>query len=175
MHRLAALARDAVLARGGDPVASIALLRERGLATLLVRKGGFTPGEVACLAGIAARDGFTVEALPGRPAATPLARVVAGQDPWEGRFDLSPPTDDRPFFYNDVPRARFFSLLLTPGEAGAVGRWLRNRPSTVHPARDPRYHEGRFHRARCGWHQDPGVQRRGRARASVPAGVRDGS
>jgi hypothetical protein len=45
VHRLTALARDLVLAHGGDPAQSIAILRERGLATLLVRKGGFTPGE----------------------------------------------------------------------------------------------------------------------------------
>jgi hypothetical protein len=118
VHRLTALARDLVLSRGGDPAASIAILRERGLATLLVRKGGFTPGEVACLEGIAAQEGFAVEALPGRPAATALARVISGEDTGGGRFDLSPPTDDRPFFYNDVPRSRFFSLLLTPGEPG---------------------------------------------------------
>ncbi len=117
--RLAVLARETLLARGGGkPEQSIAVLRERGLATILIAKNGFTPGEVACLTGLAHRWGYTIDALPGRPAQTPVARAIAGEDISGGKRDLSPPTDDRPFFYQEVPPARFLSTLLSPAEPG---------------------------------------------------------
>jgi len=44
--------------------------------------------------------------------------AVRGLDVTEGRFDLSPPTDDRPFFYNNVPKSRFFNVFFKASERG---------------------------------------------------------
>ena len=134
--RLVSLARDLLADKGiAAPENSIAVLRERGLATVLVRKGGFDPQEIDALVQLAQDRGFTVEYLPGeylpgKPTGVlgevsgegrPKDRfgdTARGLDVTKGRFDISPPTDDRPFFYNNVPTSRFFSVFFKPTERG---------------------------------------------------------
>jgi hypothetical protein len=129
--RLVTLARDLLVDKGvSEPENSIAVLRERGLATVLVRKGGFDAQEIDALVRLAQDRGFTIEYLPqqfreesqadldkGRTAER-FGNTVRGLDVTKGRFDISPPTDDRPFFYNNVPTSRFFSVFFKPTERG---------------------------------------------------------
>ncbi|UCG38143.1 MAG: hypothetical protein JSV00_08050 [bacterium] len=117
--RLVSLARDLILSSGeNDPEGSIAVVRERGLATVLVARGGFTPAELERLQRLAADRGFTIEYLPGAVTQGRFADAIRGKDPTDGRFDISPPTDVRPFFYNNVPRSRFFNIFFRPTERG---------------------------------------------------------
>ncbi|MDF1535354.1 MAG: hypothetical protein P1S46_02495 [bacterium] len=117
--RLVSLARDLLVDKGDpSPENSIAVLRERGLATVLLRKGGFTEKEIQALGSIALEKGFTIEYLPRIATEGRFADAVRGQDITGGRFDISPPTDDRPFFYNNVPKSRFFNVFFKPTERG---------------------------------------------------------
>jgi hypothetical protein len=121
--RLVSLARDLLVTKGGGeggagPEESIAVMRERGLATVLVSRAGFTAAEIEALQQLAVQKGFTVEYLPGAVTGGRFGDVVRGLDVTGGRFDLSPPTDDRPFFYNNVPKSRFFNVFFKPSERG---------------------------------------------------------
>jgi len=117
--RLVSLARDLLTAKGGaDPEDSIAVIRERGLATVLVSRRGFTSTEIKELHRLATESGFTIEYLPGTVTEGRFGDVVRGLDVTDGRFDLSPPTDDKPFFYNNVPKSRFFNVFFKPNERG---------------------------------------------------------
>jgi hypothetical protein len=117
--RLVSLARDLLIGQSKvDPEQSIAVIRERGLATVLVSRRGFTPSDIKELYRLALERGFTVEYLPGIVTEGRFAEVVKGVDITAGRFDLSPPTDDRPFFYNNVPKSRFFNVFFKPTERG---------------------------------------------------------
>ena len=117
--RLVSLARDLLLRTGEThPEGSIAVLRERGLATVLVARGGFTADDVTTLRSLAVDLSLTIEALPGYDSNSRFSRLIGGEDVTEGRFDLSPPTDDRPFFYNNVPVRRFFNVLFRPRSPG---------------------------------------------------------
>lgn len=124
--RLAALARAAVRARGGDPSRQIAAIAtswqgrsDAALHNILVRRERFTAAEAEALAADAVRLGFRAPHVPGwgsvggpRPdALVPdserwIARILASGT--EGDFqallaslplDVSAPTDDRPFFF----------------------------------------------------------------------------
>lgn len=118
--RLVSLARDLLLAEGvPDPENSIAVLRERGLATVLVARGGFTPSDIEKLTAVAHSRSFIIEHIPGSPARGRFTLTAMGEDVTRGKFDISPPTDNRPFFYNNVPKSRFFSVFFStkvPGE-----------------------------------------------------------
>lgn len=117
--RLASLARDLLLSQGVErPQDHVAVIRERGLATVLVSRSGFTAQEAESIRAMASENGFTIEALPYNALDTRFSRVLLGEDVSEGRFDLSPPTDDRPFFYNNVPPSRFFNVFFRPSEQG---------------------------------------------------------
>ncbi|GBE15336.1 spermidine synthase [bacterium BMS3Abin14] len=117
--RLVSLARDLLLDEGAvDPSAGIAVLRERGMANVLVAKGGFTGADLERLKKIAEDRSFIIEAMPGLKSGNRFTRVIRGLEISKGRFDISPPSDDRPFFYNNVPKWRFFNLFFHPQEAG---------------------------------------------------------
>ena len=117
--RLVSLARDLLIDEGtADPGTGIAVLRERGLANVLVAKGGFTGADLKRLREIARDRSFIIEAMPGMDSDNRFTRVIRGLDVSKGRFDISPPSDDRPFFYNNVPKGRFFNLFFHPRETG---------------------------------------------------------
>ena len=117
--RLVSLARDLLIDQGVvNPEESIAVIRERGLATVLVSRSGFTSSDINELHRLTLERGFTVEYLPGIVTEGRFGDVVRGVDITAGRFDLSPPSDDRPFFYNNVPKSRFFNVFFKPTERG---------------------------------------------------------
>ena len=82
-------------------------LASEGLATMLLKRSPFTPAEVDRLAEISQDMAFTIlyaSGLPAEPSpvqklvtAPDLARAVASHP-----LGISPPTDDRPFFFNFV-------------------------------------------------------------------------
>lgn len=86
--------------------------QSEGLATALFRRAPFTPQEVATLQEKAAELGFTVLYAPGLPPTDEVGRFIAADDhaAYVARYplDISPATDDRPFFFNLV---RFGDLL----------------------------------------------------------------
>jgi len=114
--RLIALAAEAVRRAGADPATSVVALRGYSTALLLAKPDGFTSTELADIAAFAEERRFDLVAAPGlEPEGAnrfnllpsddyyPLASsLLAGGDPgavYDGyRFDIAPPTDDRPFF-----------------------------------------------------------------------------
>lgn len=118
--RLVSLAREACVARGLDSARHLAIVRHDRVATFLLKKAPFTPGEVARLERVARSLGFTVLYAPGiepplaieepiemqrsgtsaadyrRLIVTPDARAFYAEYP----LDVRPTTDDRPFFFH---------------------------------------------------------------------------
>lgn len=116
--RLASLARAALEARGAAPERAVAVIETPWLAVpgatmynFVLKPSGFTPADVARLHATTRQLGFTVTYAPGAPApqaleavaihhiltapdAARLARDLAG---WP--LDVSPVSDDRPFFF----------------------------------------------------------------------------
>jgi hypothetical protein len=113
--RLVALGLDAWKRAGvADPasqimvVANLAQTRSatEGLATMLLKKSSFTPQEVGYLSAICDDLGFTILYAPGIPKDNRVSRLVTAPDLGRAIDDyplnLTPPTDDRPFFFNFV-------------------------------------------------------------------------
>jgi hypothetical protein len=131
--RITALATRALLDRGvADPSAHILLVKRStwdwayrlseprdGIGTLLVKKSPFTWEEVAQARQIAEALDFQILVAPGGGGDPLFEGLVAGRDP--ERFarsypvDVSPPTDERPFF--------FYMLRLAD-----LPRWLGGKP-----------------------------------------------
>jgi hypothetical protein len=118
--RLVSLAQDACAARGLDPAQHLAIVQLDRVATFLLKKSPFTPGEVQQLTKTSADLGFTVLYAPGLPASaasndTPEMRR-SGTSPGDYRrlilasdrdrfledypVDVRPTNDDRPFFFH---------------------------------------------------------------------------
>lgn len=118
--RIAALAL-ASLWRSGvrDATSHIYLAGAEHLATLLVSKAPFTDEELAKLDQRAASLGFTVLIHPKRGAHEGLLAQMTGFDNEESLnnfsrsqlLDVSAPTDDRPFFFNQLRLFSFGSIV----------------------------------------------------------------
>jgi hypothetical protein len=112
--RLASLARAAGRELGLDDVAGRVIVvrgtAEPGLArapaTFLLKRSPFTAGEIESAEGLASRLGFTVLFTPARRPPSDLTRLLEAADPeslWSSfERDLSPPRDNRPFFFHTV-------------------------------------------------------------------------
>jgi spermidine synthase len=107
--RMLALAMDAVWSSGGrNPRNHIIMLQSDLVATLLLSPRPFTAADVDRAEDMAVERGFNMLLTPRRLPAHPLLReLVAQRSPQQLRdwsshksFDLSPPHDDRPFFFN---------------------------------------------------------------------------
>jgi hypothetical protein len=114
--RLVALAAEAVRNRGKDPADSVIALRGYANALVMIKPGGFDASEVAATRAFATQNRFDLIAAPGLVASEanlynrlpvddyfPLAQsLLLAEDPApiyrEAAFDISPPSDDRPFF-----------------------------------------------------------------------------
>ena len=114
--RMVALGLDSWQRAGvADPAAHVVVIANlsqnrsatEGLATMLLKRSPFTDVEVGWLAAISQDMAFTILYAPGQEVepnpvqdlvrAPDLERAVANY-----RLDISPPTDDRPFFFNFV-------------------------------------------------------------------------
>lgn len=114
--RAFALAVEAVESTSGDPARSLAALRSYNQMLILARRGPFTPAEIAQIRAFAPERGFDLVYLPGIEsqeanqrnvlASPDYYRAFTGllaaedRDAWIAGypFDVSPPTDNHPFF-----------------------------------------------------------------------------
>ncbi|OQY25839.1 MAG: hypothetical protein B6I34_01405 [Anaerolineaceae bacterium 4572_32.1] len=113
--RLVALGLDGWRRSGvSDPASHIMVVANmaqnrsatEGLATMLLKKTPFTPEEVAWLAAKSKELDFSILYGPGLSTQNPVSALITAPDPDEALsshpLNLSPPTDDRPFFFNFV-------------------------------------------------------------------------
>jgi hypothetical protein len=115
MMRVVSLAGEAARRRNLDPAATVVVLRGYSTGLVLVRPSGFDEQNLAAIESFAAERRFDVVAAPGLAAADanrfnvlpidpyfPLATALLSDDPGAAHraaaFDISPPTDDHPFF-----------------------------------------------------------------------------
>ncbi len=99
--------------------------RPEGTATMLLKKTPFTPQEVATVERLAAELKFSIVYAPGLPSDDKVSALVNAPD-WAAFWksypvDISPPTDDRPFFFNLFR----FGDVLDPKVVGASGVYRR--------------------------------------------------
>ncbi|RLC54476.1 MAG: hypothetical protein DRI80_19245, partial [Chloroflexota bacterium] len=131
--RAFALSVEAVGRVGGDPRTSIVALRSYQQMLILVRRGAFTKGELEAVRAFAAPRAFDLVYLPdiradevNRYNVLPVPdyyRACRGlleaedRDAWYRAysFDVTPPTDDRPFF------GHFFKWRQAPEVLAMVG------------------------------------------------------
>jgi hypothetical protein len=120
--RLTALARELLDRKGvRDPGRHVRVLTDRGLANVMVSRRPFDAADDARLREVAARYGFEFLYPHPGPGASLLSRLVDAPTLREALpdvpFDVSPPTDDRPFFYYTVRPSDFLRGHI-PGQAG---------------------------------------------------------
>jgi hypothetical protein len=113
--RVVALAGEAARRNNLDPAATVVVLRGYATGLVLLRPSGFGDTDLAVVESFAAGQRFDIVAAPGLAAADanlfnllptdpyyPLARALLSDDPSgayrSADFDLTPPTDDHPFF-----------------------------------------------------------------------------
>src|SRR5215471_19233293 len=108
--RLISLAQEAGARRGWNPADRLAIVQQDKVATFLLKKTPFTDTEIDTIAKTASDLGFAVLYLPGR--VTPhyddtrddYARLLRAPDRRafyaQYPLDVTPTTDDRPFFFN---------------------------------------------------------------------------
>lgn len=102
--RLVAVADEALRRHGAaNPARHLLIFGLGRMANLVVKKSPFTAEEVARARELAARRGFFLVYEPERPPATPYAAYLAAPDRRAFAagypFDISPSTDDRPYFF----------------------------------------------------------------------------
>jgi hypothetical protein len=109
--RLLSLAKVALLDMGVPAPQNHLFLAASGrLSTLIVGRAPLSPRDVALLRETTTRLGFAILIGPDLPAASPALQAImdapdaAALADLSARFhqDVSPPTDDRPFFFNQL-------------------------------------------------------------------------
>jgi hypothetical protein len=108
--RLVSLAQEAGARRGWDPRERLAIIQQDRMATFLLKKTPYTAQETQALADAATRLGFAVLYLPGHPGPNmgdsrdDYARLLLSPDRQSFyrhyALDVTPTTDDRPFFFH---------------------------------------------------------------------------
>ncbi len=106
--RILLLAQEALRREGlEDPRHHLAVVHAQAVMTLLVSKRPFTTSSVAHLDAVCAERGFLRHWPPAEstPAASPIPQLLlTGPGVMaDTGLDLSPPEDDRPFFFQAVP------------------------------------------------------------------------
>lgn len=131
--RLLGLGVAALLERGVQrPSEHLLMLASGQIATLLVSNQPFTADDRARVEALVASEGFTELVVPwATPSNAFLAGIVAAtsraqleQAVAHEVFDFTPPTDERPFFFNTLKPASFWrAYVVTPG--GVISGNLR--------------------------------------------------
>jgi len=139
--RLVALATASLLERGVTKPADHLILVSRNMAaTLLVSPSPFSQEDIATTEKVSARLGFDILLAPGRRTADPfLANVVASRSRAEldravqdDRYDYTPPTDQRPYFFNVLKPGEMFRTNLVDDKGALVdGNLLATRTLMV--------------------------------------------
>src|SRR5262249_44822914 len=118
--RIVTLAREALEHRGiSEPARHVAVVRkhwklgDNGL--VMIKKTPFTESEVEQIRSLCPTQGYEPMALPGAELDNPFSTYLRGSDPEQFYraypFDVRPPTDDRPFFFNTFKVATFADSL----------------------------------------------------------------
>ena len=131
--RLLALAVAALHDRGvRRPADHLIMVARAPVATLMVSTEPFTAEDRDRISRVAAERDFSVMVSPWTPPADRwLAGIVRSASPSElaaatanDMFDFSPPTDERPFFFNTLRPASFYQINNVPA-AGVIAGNLR--------------------------------------------------
>lgn len=89
-----------------------------GVATLLMKKQPFTPEEIQTLLEVSQQLGFEVVYTPGSPQDPYFAQLTSTTDRsafYENfLLDISPPTDNKPFFFHMMRFRDFFNQNIPP-------------------------------------------------------------
>lgn len=118
-NRLLALGAAVLLRRGHSPPADHMLLVAIGkIATLLISDETFDEDDLQTVQDVARSEGFQILLGPGQaPASSVFARIAASTSlaDLEGviadpSYDYSPPTDERPYFFNILRPAGFLHV-----------------------------------------------------------------
>jgi hypothetical protein len=134
--RLISLATAALMEMGiTEPRRHLVLAAQGEIATLVLSKSPFSASDVETLERAAADYQHEILLSPRRAArSTTLFRIISAADrkaldtyTSSLAFDLTPPTDDRPFFFNQLPLSRPFqaiahaqAMLATGPQGGGV-------------------------------------------------------
>jgi SAM-dependent methyltransferase len=139
--RLLALATASLIDRGvPDPRLHLILVARNKTATLLTSPTPFSKDDVAGVERVSRRLGFEVLLAPGSRAADPFLETIAASGTAEAlalavhheRFDYTPPSDRRPYFFNVLkPRETFTSDLVDDRGALVDGNLLATRTLMV--------------------------------------------
>ncbi len=102
-----------------DPGAHLAVIKERGLANVMLKRTPFTPVEIQSLRQMAIDRDFRIVYLPDQRDGNSLfQRLIKseGSDAFYASlpYDLTPTTDDRPFFYYMLKPVDFIKLFTFP-------------------------------------------------------------
>ena len=136
--RIVSLAAATLMEMGiREPRRHLFLAAQKEIATLVLSKSPLAPGDIEALESAAAFYQHQILLTPSRePASRVLARIAGAADrrsldsfTERLEFDLSPPTDERPFFFNQLPLSRPLQaftvargLLATNSKGGGVRR-----------------------------------------------------
>lgn len=127
--RMVSLAAAVLMHMGvPEPRRHIFVASSGRIATLVLARAPFAAADLAALEAATARYGFTVLLSPNAtPASEALGKIVNAPALDDLRrytaslsLDLTPPTDDRPFFFNQVPIFKVVAALRAIGD-GKVG------------------------------------------------------
>jgi len=126
--RLLSLAKATLIDMGvANPAGHLFLASHDNLSTLIVGRAPFTPQELAQLRNAAGRLRFEIRVSPDAvPASAALRDIMQAPDAAalsalsdKYHLDMSPPTDDRPFFFNQLrmtdPAAMVLALAADAG------------------------------------------------------------
>ena len=112
-----------------DPRSHVFVAASGPVATLILSRAPFSPAEIATLRRTCGEFAFDILVSPDQTPTSPLLAgiLTAGDRETLQRrtsgldLDLTPPTDDRPFFFNLLPFDRPQRALPYLGRAGVVG------------------------------------------------------
>lgn len=116
--RMLALAMETLYSLGAkEPTQHIMMLQNLTIATILVTPEPFSTADIKLMYKEAAKRGFNVLLAPGRSPLNPMLRELSEQPDREAMWawaraqtlDLTPPTDERPFFFNMIKPATWLS------------------------------------------------------------------
>ena len=127
VHRLAGLAAETLRRKGiTDTRQHVVMGGGGGLATLLLSKRPFSPAELDALDAAAGKYGFGFGLTPRGGDPTVIAAVENPAWPAGEKLakfvDVSPPTDDRPFFFHSYKMSNLFRSDDINDKAG-VAQW----------------------------------------------------
>ena len=110
--RMLSLAARTLLDLGvSDPARHLAVIANANLATLIMSRQPLDAAELAVLHRVSDEMNFQIVLAPDTAPTSPLlGNIAKARDPVQLAgvtsnlsFDLTPPTDDRPFFFNQLP------------------------------------------------------------------------